>query len=221
MHVIVVGCGRVGSELATRLSLEGHSTVIIDKHETSFRRLTDKFQGRTIEGLGFDREHLELAEIKRADALAAVTSGDNSNILTARIAKEVYEVPKVVARIYDPRRAEIYQRLGIQTVATVTWTTDQAMRRLLDSSAQPDWADPNGHVVLLERGIPVRLAGKRLSSLEEIPGVKPVLLTRGTTAKLYSSDLVSQEGDIVHFMVERSSVSKLDEALAGGELHTK
>ena len=215
MHVIVVGCGRVGSELATRLSLDGHSIVIIDKHASAFRRLTDKFTGRTVEGLGFDREHLELAEVQNADALAAVTSGDNSNILTARIAKEIYQVPKVVARIYDPRRAEIYQRLGIQTVATVTWTTDQAMRRLLDKSAQPDWTDPNGNVVLVERSIPIRLAGKKLSRLEEIEGVKPVLLTRGTSTRLFRSELVAQEGDIMHFMADRDAVARLDSALIG------
>ncbi len=217
MHVIVVGCGRVGSELATRLSLEGHSIAIIDKHPAAFRRLTDKFTGRTVEGLGFDREHLELADIKKADALAAVTSGDNSNILTARIAKETYQVAKVVARIYDPRRAEIYQRLGIQTVATVTWTTDQAMRRLLDKSAHPDWTDPNGHVVLVERSIPPHLAGKKLNRLESIEGVKPVLITRGTSTRLYRSELVGQEGDIMHFMAERDAITRLDLALIGEE----
>lgn len=217
MHVIVVGCGRVGSELATRLCIEGHSTVVIDKNAGSFRRLTDLFTGSTVEGLGFDKEHLEMAGIRDADALAAVTSGDNSNILTARIAKETYDVPKVVARIYDPRRAEIYQRLGISTVATVTWTTEQAMRRLFSDSALPDWTEPNGHFVLLERGLPDQMTGKRLAKLEEIPGVKPVLLTRGAQTKLFHADLVAQEGDVLHFMVDRDAIAQLDKTLTKAE----
>ncbi|MDA8396801.1 MAG: TrkA family potassium uptake protein [Actinomycetota bacterium] len=217
MHIIVVGCGRVGSELGTRLSVEGHSVVIIDKNASAFRRLGEHFSGRTIPGLGFDRQHLELADIGSAGALAAVTSGDNSNILTARIAREVYGVPKVVARIYDPRRAEIYRRLGIQTVATVTWTTDQAMRRIFDAASQPDWTDPNGNVVLVEKGVPPHLLGKRLGKLEEIAGVKPVLLTRGTSTRLFQPDIVAQEGDLMHFMVEREAIASLEIALGGKE----
>ncbi len=213
MHVIVVGCGRVGSELAMRLSSEGHSTVVIDKNAASFRRLSDQFTGSIVEGLGFDREHLEAAGIAHADALAAVTSGDNSNILTARIAKETYDVPKVVARIYDPRRAEIYQRLGISTVATVTWTTEQAMRRIFANQALPDWTEPNGQFVLLERGIPSQMSGKRYASLEEIAGVKPMLITRGTHTKLFSTDLVAHEGDILHVIVDRSAIAALDKSL--------
>ena len=217
MHIIVVGCGRVGSELATRLSVEGHSVVIIDKNASAFRRLGERFAGRTINGLGFDRQHLELADIGSAGAVAAVTSGDNSNILTARIARAVYAVPKVVARIYDPRRAEIYRRLGIQTVATVTWTTDQAMRRIFDSASQPDWTDPNGNVLLVEKTLPQHLLGKRLGRLEEIEGVKPVLLTRGVNSRLFHPDIVAQEGDIMHFMVERNAMASLDSALGGKE----
>ena len=214
MHVIVVGCGRVGSELAMRLCTEGHSTVVMDKNRASFRRLPSSFSGRTVEGLGFDKEHLEEAGIKTADALAAVTSGDNSNILTARIAKENFEVPKVVARIYDPRRAEIYQRLGISTVATVTWTTEQAMRKIFSGTALPDWTDPNGQFVLLERGIPTQMSGKHLRFIEEIPGVKPILITRGNQSKLFRSDTVAHEGDVLHVMVLKSAIDQLDGLLA-------
>src|SRR5438874_3654666 len=135
MHVVVVGCGRVGSELAVTLESEGHSVAVVDKNRNAFRRLPERFQGRQVLGFGFDRDHLEQAGIREAEALAAVTSGDNSNILTARIARETFEIPHVVARIYDPRRAVIYQRLGIPTVATVTWTTDQVMRRLFPETA--------------------------------------------------------------------------------------
>ena len=128
MHVIVVGCGRVGSGLARSLSAEGHTVAIIDKEERSFRRLPSGFTGTTHIGLGFDRDLLIAAGAERAQSLAAVTSGDNSNILAARIAKETFAIEKVVARIYDPRRAAIFQRLGIATVATVTWTTDQIVQ---------------------------------------------------------------------------------------------
>ncbi|HET9690740.1 MAG TPA: NAD-binding protein, partial [Acidimicrobiales bacterium] len=131
VHVIVVGCGRVGSELADRLSREGHEVVIVDKRPDSFRRLPEAFAGRSLAGTGIDRDVLVEAGIGGAGALAAVTSGDNTNILVARIARETFEVPRVVARIYDPRRALIYQRLGIPTVATVSWTVDQVARRLL------------------------------------------------------------------------------------------
>src|SRR6266571_1801087 len=151
VHVVVVGCGRVGSELAAELEAQGHTVAVIDKNRNAFRRLPEKFTGRAVLGFGFDRDHLEQAGIRDAGALAAVTSGDNSNILTARIARETYEIQNVVARIYDPRRAVIYQRLGIPTVATVTWTTDQVMRRLFPEQSVTEWADPSGELVLVER----------------------------------------------------------------------
>src|ERR1700732_3963851 len=154
MHVIVVGCGRVGSELGIRLEREGHSVAIIDKNRRAFRRLPDDWPGRTIVGFGFDRDHLAEAGVAEAGALAAVTSGDNSNILTARIARETFQIPNVVARIYDPRRALIYQRLGIPTVATVTWTTDQVIRRLFPDQSVTEYVDPSGEVSFIERSLP-------------------------------------------------------------------
>ena len=138
MHVIVVGCGRVGSELALNLDGLGHSVAVIDKNAAAFGRfLPETFGGQRVVGFGFDRDHLTEAGIERAGAVAAVTSGDNSNILTARIAAENFGIDRVVARIKDPRRAEIYQRLGISTVAMISWTTDQVMRRMLPSEEQP------------------------------------------------------------------------------------
>src|SRR3954452_3762085 len=166
MHVIVVGCGRVGSELAVALEREGHSVAIMDKRRNAFRRLPERFTGRAVLGFGFDRDHLEQAGVREADALAAVTSGDNSNILTARIARETFEIPHVVARIYDPRRAVIYQRLGIPTVATVTWTTDQVMRRLFPEDTRTDWVDGAGNIRLVERALPEAWAGRKLAKLD-------------------------------------------------------
>src|SRR2546423_4300408 len=169
MHVIGVGCGRVGSELAVNLERAGHSIAVIDKNKNAFRRLPDRWSGRAVLGFGFDRDHLEQAGVKEAGALAAVTSGDNSNVLTARIARETYGIERVVARIYDPRRALIYQRLGIPTVATVAWTTDQVMRRLLPGETRHDWVDGTGKVGLVERPIPTKAIGRKLAKLN-VPG---------------------------------------------------
>src|SRR5213079_2444294 len=171
VHVVVVGCGRVGSELAGTLEKSGHTVAVIDKNANAFRRLPAGYAGQRVVGFGFDRDNLEEAGIDRAGALAAVTNGDNSNILVARIARENFGIERVVARIYDPRRAVIYQRLGIPTVATVSWTTDQVMRRLLLSSEQPnEWVDPTGKVCLVSFAIPTYWAGKKLAPLSE-PGL--------------------------------------------------
>src|SRR2546422_10638407 len=171
VHVVVVGCGRVGSELAGTLEKSGHTVAVIDKNPNAFRRLPAGYAGQRVVGFGFDRDNLEEAGIERAGAVAAVTNGDNSNILVARIARETFGIDRVVARIYDPRRAVIYQRLGIPTVATVSWTTDQVMRRLLPSDQQPnEWLDPSGRVCVVDFPIPAAWAGKKLAPLSE-PGV--------------------------------------------------
>src|SRR2546428_6131405 len=181
VHVVVVGCGRVGSELAAELEGQGHTVAVIDKNRNAFRRLPDRFTGRAVLGFGFDREHLEQAGIREAGALAAVTSGDNSNILTARIARETFEIPNVVARIYDPRRAVIYQRLGIPTVATVAWTTDQVLRRLVPERAVTEWTDATGTMNMIERALPAAWAGRKLGELDEADRLRVGVLTRGGT----------------------------------------
>ena len=213
MHVIVVGCGRVGSELAISLEQSGHSVAIIDKNAGAFRRLPDNWPGRTVTGYGYDRDHLEEAGIKEAGALAAVTSGDNSNVLTARIARENYQIENVVARIYDPRRAIIYQRLGIPTVATVTWTTDQVMRRLFPERSVTEWSDPSGVVSIVERGLPPEWAGRGLGELTVGNRFRLVTVTRSGQARIASPDLVGQEGDILMMVVHRDAVSDLDRLL--------
>ena len=214
MHVIVVGCGRVGSGLAVALDRDGHSVAIIDKNQDAFRKyLPEDWSGRAVHGFGFDRDHLEAAGVHDAGALAAVTSGDNSNILSARIARETYEIPRVVARIYDPRRAVIYQRLGIPTVATVTWTIDQVMRRLFEDTAT-EWVDPSGEVVLVERALPAAWAGHELRALAARPELRLVSLTRSGQAQLASDDLVGQEGDLVYLAVRKDALDKHDRVLA-------
>ena len=218
VHVIVVGCGRVGSELAVALERDGHDVAVIDKDRRAFqKRLPERWTGRAVVGFGFDRDHLEQAGIREAAALAAVTSGDNSNILTARIARETYEIPNVVARIYDPRRALIYQRLGIPTVATVTWTTDQVMRRLFPDVSVTEWTDPTGELALLERALPAAWAGRRIQALDLDERIRVVALRRGSQSKLLARDLVGQEGDILWFAVRKDAIDELERRLAGGD----
>jgi trk system potassium uptake protein TrkA len=213
VHVVVVGCGRVGSLLTESLEQGGHSVAVIDKNGNAFRRLPETFSGQTVLGFGFDREHLEQAGIRQAGALAAVTNGDNSNILTARIARETYEVPQVVARIYDPRRALIYQRLGIPTVATVAWTTDQVQRRLFPERLAVEWTHGTGAVSLVERALPGGWAGRKLTELEEPGRFHLVTLTRAGQVRLPAPDLVGQEGDILHIAVLRDANDELESRL--------
>ncbi|MDA8292544.1 MAG: TrkA family potassium uptake protein [Actinomycetota bacterium] len=215
VHVIVVGCGRVGSRLATDLVHDGHSVAVIDRSEAAFRRLPTGWGGLDVVGAGFDRDRLEEAGAGHAAALAAVTSGDNSNILCARIARETYEIPNVVARIYDPRRAEIYQRLGIPTVATVTWTTDQVMRKLFPEHTTAEWSDPTGRVRLVERALPNVWCGRALAQLETETGARIVAVVRGGVPNLAPDELVGQEGDVLYVAVTFTARDRLDDALAG------
>jgi trk system potassium uptake protein len=212
VHVIVVGCGRVGSGLAISLSAEGHSVAVLDKAPRAFRRL-EEWDGPCIVGSGFDRDDLEKAGAFEADALAAVTSGDNTNILTVRIARETYKIPNVVARIYDPRRAEIYQRLGIPTVATVTWTIDQVRRRLLPDEDVADWSDPSGRLTLIDRSLPEAWAGQHLTDLEQPGKLTVVAVTRGGVPRLDARDLVGQEGDVLHLAVLDDALREFDALL--------
>jgi trk system potassium uptake protein len=214
MHVIVVGCGRVGSELAMGLERDGHTVAIIDKSKKSFRKLAG-FSGQQLVGLGFDRATLIAAGAERAQAFASVTSGDNSNVLSARIAKETFEIPSVVARIYDPRRAQIYQRLGIATVATVAWTTDQIRRRLVPDNAA-NWTDGSGKVSLIERGLPPAWAGRKLVELADGDRYRVVALSRGGSTQLANPALVGQEGDVLHILVTSDAAADLAHSLTAG-----
>lgn len=220
MHVIVVGCGRVGSELAGALEKAGNTVSIIDKNASAFRRLPASFTGKRIVGFGFDRDDLAAAGIEEAAAVAAVTSGDNSNILAARIARENFGIERVVARIYDPRRALIYQRLGIPTVATVSWTTDQVLRRLVPSDQQAhDWVDPSGKVCLVEYGIPTAWCGKKLSEINEPGSFWLTAVTRFGAAEVVGTDAIGQEGDVLHFVADVNALDALRQRLEQGPEH--
>ena len=215
MHIVVVGCGRVGSELAVSLEAEGHTVAIIDKNRNAFRRLPERFTGRAVLGFGFDRDHLEQAGIREAEALAAVTSGDNSNILTARIARETFEIPNVVARIYDPRRAAIYQRLGIPTVATVAWTTDQVLARVMPPEEALLGTIGSGDVVAIGVEVPEAAAGARISDIN-IPGrILVTAVTRFGQTQVAEAGTIIQERDFLNMVVLRSELGTIDAHLAG------
>lgn len=192
-----MGCGRVGSSLTRSLEERGHSTAVIDSNPDAFRRLGPNFSGITVAGVGFDRAVLVEAGIERADAFAAVSSGDNSNIISARVAREQFHIENVVARIYDPGRAEVYERLGVPTVATVPWAADQVLRRLLPAGSESAWRDPSGEVRLDGVYAPDRWIGQPIARLETEAKVRVGYLTRLGAGQIAHSDTVIQEGDFL------------------------
>jgi trk system potassium uptake protein TrkA len=196
-----MGCGRVGSTLAHSLEALGHSVAVIDQDADAFRRLSADFAGLTVTGVGFDRDVLIQAGIERADAFAAVSSGDNSNIISARLARETFGVSRVVARIYDSKRAEVYERLGIPTVATVRWTADRMVRHLVPEGNLEVWRDPTSTVAMIEVPLHVDWIGKRLASLEEATGARVAYLMRFGIGTLPTASTVLQDGDQVFMLV--------------------
>jgi trk system potassium uptake protein TrkA len=214
MHIVIMGCGRVGSTLAHILEDNGHTVAIIDRDPQAFRRLRAGFRGRRVTGVGFDRDVLTEAGIESASAYVAVSSGDNSNIISARAARETFGVDNVVARIYDPRRAEVYQRLGIPTVATVRWTADQILRRILPEGAEPLWRDPTGTVVLAEVAAHTGWIGIRAVELEERGRVRVAYLNRMGEALVIAEDTVIQDGDVLHVIATESDMDRINKVLA-------
>jgi len=209
-----MGCGRVGSTLAVDLQKAGHTVAVIDQNREAFRRLGADFIGRTIAGVGFDRDTLLEAGIENADAFAAVSNGDNSNILAARVARENFGVKNVVARIYDPGRAEIYQRLGIPTVATVLWTTDQIMRRLTPDGTKSEWRDATGTISLLEVHPQKDWYGQSVLLIEKNTKSRVAFITRLGEAVLPDEHTVLQEGDLVHVLASQDEISTIEKILA-------
>ncbi|UKA60357.1 potassium channel family protein [Arthrobacter sp. FW306-2-2C-D06B] len=201
-HFVIMGCGRVGATLAHTLEDAGHSVAIIDQDDRAFRRLRSGFTGRKVTGVGFDRDTLKQAGCEEAYAFAAVSSGDNSNILATRVARETFHVSHVVARIYDPGRAEIYQRLGIPTVAAVRWSADQVLRRILpEQHLAGDYREPSGRLVLSEVDLDQGWIGHPLTSIEAASGIRVAFLTRFGEGVLPQAGTAYQEGDTVHAML--------------------
>jgi trk system potassium uptake protein TrkA len=211
-----MGCGRVGSTLARSLEDRNHTVSVIDSEPDAFRRLGPGFNGDKITGIGFDQEVLEKAGIRRADAFAAVSSGDNSNIIAARVARETFGIQQVVARIYDPGRAEVYQRLGITTVATVKWTADQVLRRLLPAGAEPDYRDPSGTIRLDQLPVTAAWIGHRTIDLQEQSRCRIAWIDRLGEGVLPTRESVIQEGDLLHVVMREENAQHAYTVFANG-----
>lgn len=213
MHVVIAGCGRVGSFLAVSLEREGHSVAVIDKDPSAFENLPEGFSGKKVKGLAFDRDALVEAGIERADAFASVTSGDNSNIVSARIAREHFRVPRVITRIYDPRRAEIYRRLGIPTVSSVAWAAGRILTYLSHPELHSEFQFGNGEVELLRVEAPNHLWGRQAADLNVVGEVSVVSVLRGNRAYLATPGWVFEKGDIIYCAVSKDSLGKLERLL--------
>ena len=209
MHVVIMGCGRVGSTLAHSLEALGHSVAIIDQNPEAFRRLGSDFGGLTVTGIGFDRDVLIEAGVERAEAFAAVSSGDNSNIISSRIARETFGVHRVVARIYDPKRAEVYQRLGIPTVATVRWTADRIMRHVVPEGHAEIWRDPTNAVSIVEVPVHTSWIAHPVRRLEEATGARVAYLMRFGVGTLPTHSTAIQDGDQVYMLVTDDMVESV------------
>jgi len=215
VHVVIVGCGRVGSTLARELTALGNTVAVVDRRADAFLRLGDGFSGQTIVGIGFDPDILVAAGIERASALAAVTNGDNSNIMIARVARERYGISSVVARIYDPKRAEIYERLGIATVATVTWTSERIMRRIVADRPSVEWTDSTAELVVVERIVGDAWVGERVTLLNNGPA-NVVGVRRYGKALIADDEVLVQQGDVLYVAVLAADIGALDAFLAKG-----
>ena len=211
-----MGCGRVGSTLARSLEDRNHTVSVIDSNPDAFRRLGPSFNGIKVTGYGFDQAVLTQAGIQRADAFAAVSSGDNSNIIAARVARESFGIQQVVARIYDPGRAEVYQRLGITTVATVKWTADQVLRRILPAGAEPDFRDPSGTIRVDQVPIPDRWVGERSIRFQAQSRSRIAWIDRLGEGMLPTRETVLQEGDMLHLVMREQNADGVYKALENG-----
>ena len=219
MRVIIMGCGRVGSALSNELAAEGHDVTVIDKNAEAFFRYPPGEGVKTVAGLGFDRDVLEEAGIKDADAFVAVSSGDNSNIVSARVALENYHVPKVVARIYDPRRADIYERLNIPTVATTRWGVKQIQLMLLHDRQEIREALGGGDLLRMRIPVASHMVGRHALSFN-VPGQILIAgVSRGGNGFLPTDDSTLQAGDYLVVMMTKDGMDTVDEVFAPSAEH--
>ncbi|MDY6870090.1 MAG: TrkA family potassium uptake protein [Actinomycetota bacterium] len=208
MRVVVMGCGRVGVSLSDSLSRIGHDVAVIDRDATAFHRLSPGFAGERVVGMGFDRDVLLRAGIEEAGAFAAVSSGDNSNIISARVARETFGVERVVARIYDAKRAAVYERLGIPTVATVPWTTDRLLNVLARETETTKWRDPSGNVGVAELPLHEDWVGHRVAELEAATSGRVAFLIRFGSGVLPDARTVIQAGDQVYIAAVAGQIAE-------------
>lgn len=216
VHYVIMGCGRVGSTLAMQLANRGHSVAIIDQDAEAFSRLPDDFPGQQVTGLGFDRDVLTKAGIKDAAGFAAVSSGDNSNIISARVVRETFGVSNVVARIYDPERAAIYERFGVPTVPTVSWTTDQVLRRLIPLPARVELHNSTAKLSVYHVQLGEVWLGSSVGALEDAAPARVAFLVRGGEGVIPRWDTVFQEGDEVRLVAHPQDITTVEKILAEG-----
>jgi trk system potassium uptake protein TrkA len=213
MKILIIGCGRVGAGLANTLASRGHSVTVVDKEPFAFEKLGERFKGQTILGIGFDREVLLRAGIERADGLAAVTASDEANVVAARIARDIFHVPRVVARLYDMRQAEIYKRLGLQTIAPTGWGINRIADLLLYSPLETVLSIGSGNVEIVEAEVPGLLVGKTVRDFT-VPGeIHIVSISRANKTFLPMHGTIFEDGDVLHLAVLTTSLGRLRELL--------
>ena len=217
MKVIIMGCGRVGEQVSLLMASEGHDVVVIDYDAEALARLGPDFRGRRIKGVGFDRDVLIQAGIEEAGAFAATSSSDTANIVAARIARNVFHVPRVVARLFDPRKAEIYRRLGLMTISSTTWGAKRIHELIMHTDLDPQRTFGNGEVHLLEIEAPARLVGRYVKNISIAGEISVVAITRQGEAFIPIWGTELQRGDLLHLIVLASAMDRLEELLGIAE----
>ncbi len=213
MKVIIMGCGRLGREVSILLDREGHDVTVVDNDQKNLEDIHLQFRGQKICGIGFDREVLLQAGIQTAEAFVATSYSDNANIVSGRIAHNIFHVPKVVTSLYDPRRAEIYRRLGLITISVTSWASQQITEILSHINLEPTRYFGKGEVSLVAIEIPSHLVGRTVQQVL-VPGeINVVAITRGEEAVLPNMGSEFREGDLVHFIVHKSAIDRLEAML--------
>lgn len=213
MKMLIIGCGRVGSGLALQLSRQGHSVAVIDHASTAFERLGGGFTGQVVHGAAFDREALLQAGIERTDGLAAVTGSDEVNFVIAHTAKQMFHVPRVVARLYDPRKADLYRRLGLQTINPMTWGIQRIVELLSFSHLDALVSLGSGEIDIIETELPPLLVGRTVNELTLAGEIHVVAISRSGRTFLPTLGTVFQQGDVAHLAVLAASSSRLAKLL--------
>lgn len=217
MKIIIMGCGRVGEQAARLMAGEGHQVTVIDQDANALDRLGPDFKGNKVQGVGFDRLVLESAGIEQADAFAATSSSDNANIIAARIARNVFHVPHVIARLYDPRRAEIYRRLGLVTISSTTWGAERICELIMHAELDPVFTFGSGEVSLVAVEVPPQLVGRLVRDLA-VPGeIMVVNITRQGKALIPLTGTDFREDDLLHLAVTAEAMKRVKSLLGMGE----